>query len=177
MEHELIDEIDENGKFIRVVDKSIAHKEGLWHKSVHVWIVNDNNEILLQYRCADKSFFPDVWDASFAGHIGAGEDSLTTAIREGKEELGINVDTSKIRFIFTNKEKLVYGNIISNELIDVYVLRDNINLEDLTLQETEVGGAKYMNVFDFFDAINKTEEKIFPHPEEYKQLKRILINN
>ena len=105
MDHELIDEIDETGKFIRVIDKSIAHRDGLWHKSVHVWIVNANNQILLQYRCSEKKFFPDFWDASFAGHIGAGENSLTTALREGKEELGIDVDLSKMEFIFTNKEK------------------------------------------------------------------------
>lgn len=174
MEHELVDRLDQKGNIIGVIDKAIAHKEGIWHKSVHVWIVNDKKEILLQYRCADKKFFPNYWDASFAGHIGAGEDSVTTALREGKEELGIDVNESKLQYLFTNKESLLYEDIISNEFIDIYLLRDNIKLEDLIFQETEVGGAKYMKISEFFQAINDKSEKIFPHPEEYKQLKKIL---
>ena len=176
MEHELIDELDENGNYKGIIDQAIAHRDGLWHRSVHVWIVNDNNEILLQYRCANKKFFPDVWDVSFAGHVGVGEDSITSAIREGKEELGIDVDTSKMQFLFTNKETLIYGNAISNEFVDIYLLRDNIRLENLIYQTTEVGGAKYMKILQFFDVINNLEEKIFPHREEYKKLKKVLLN-
>lgn len=175
MEHEIIDEFDEKGNYKGVVDKKIAHRDGLWHRSVHVWVVNDNEEILLQQRCAKKKFFPNVWDVSFAGHVGAGEDTMTSAIREGKEELGIDVDTSKMQFLFTNKEMLEYGDIKSNEFVDVYLLRDDIKLEDLVYQEIEVSGAKYMKVERFFDAINDEKEQIFPHPEEYKQLKKVLI--
>lgn len=73
---ELIDLLDENGNMIGTIDKAIAHRDGLWHKSVHIWMVNDKNEILLQHRCAEKNFFPNFWDCSFAGHVGAGEESI-----------------------------------------------------------------------------------------------------
>ncbi len=106
MEHEMIDQLnEETGEVIGIVDKDIAHRDGLWHKSVHVWIVNDKNQILLQQRCAEKKFYPNVWDSSFAGHVGAGEDSITSAIREGEEELGIQVDINKMNYLFTYKEK------------------------------------------------------------------------
>ena len=91
MEHEMIDQYNLRGEKINVIDKAEAHKLGLWHKAIHVWVVNDNNEILLQYRCKDKSFYPNTWDCSFAGHIGTGESSLETVLREGKEELGIDI--------------------------------------------------------------------------------------
>ena len=52
MEHEMIDLLDESGQKIGVIDKAVAHKEGQWHRSVHVWIVNDNNQILLQHSLA-----------------------------------------------------------------------------------------------------------------------------
>lgn len=172
---EMIDQLDENGNFISIVDKDLAHEKGLWHKAVHVWIVNDNNEIMLQYRCAQKKFFPDVWDTSFAGHIDAGETSLEAVIREGKEELGIDVDTSKLKYLFTTKEHLVYNDMISNEYVDVFLLRDNVKLGDLVLQDIEVGGVKYMPVSQFFEVINDSTEKIMEHSGVYKQLKKSLF--
>jgi len=170
----LIDKLNRNGRKIGIIDKAIAHKKGIWHKSVHVWIVNDENQILLQQRCSYKKFFPNVWDCSFAGHVGAGETSIISAIREGQEELGIDVDTSKMEFLFTNKEKLKYGEIISNEFVDVYLLKDNIKIDDLVYQETEVGGAKYMTLSVFFETIKNNKEELFQHADEYAKLKEIF---
>ena len=99
MKNEIIDQYNYIGEKIGTVDKEIAHEKGLWHKSVHVWIVNDKNEILLQYRSADKKLYPNTWDVSFAGHISAGESSIDAVIREGKEELGIKVDLNNLNYI------------------------------------------------------------------------------
>ena len=123
MIHEIIDQYNYIGEKIGTVDKQIAHEKGLWHKSVHVWIINDKNEILLQYRCADKKLYPDTWDVSFAGHINAGESSIQAVIREGKEELGIDVDLDKLSYVFTNKEEIKYKQINSKEFVDIYILK------------------------------------------------------
>jgi len=172
MEHEMIDHLNEKtGEVIGVIDKAVAHRDGLWHKSVHVWVVNDNNQILLQQRCAKKKFFPNVWDVSFAGHVGAGEDAITSAIREGEEELGINLDTDKMKYLFTNKEKLSYDTIQSNEFVEIYLLMQNINLDDIVIQESEVGGVKYVDIIDFFKMVDSKNEELFPHINEYEQLK------
>lgn len=45
---ELLDILDENGNLIDVKTRADAHAKGLWHKSVHVWVINSKNEILLQ---------------------------------------------------------------------------------------------------------------------------------
>lgn len=172
MEHEMIDQYNIRGEKIGVVDKQIAHRDGLWHKSVHVWIINGNGEILLQYRCSDKSLYPDTWDASFAGHIGEAESSIDAVLREGKEELGIDVDLEKLEYIFTNQEILLYRNIDSREFVDIFILRQDIKLEDLVYQEEEVGGAKYVTIDEFFDLAE--EDKLFPHEVEYTVLKKIL---
>ena len=86
---EIIDLLDEKGKVIGEVSKEKAHKSGLFHRVVHVWILNDKNQILVQRRSKAKDFYPNVWDVSFAGHIHAGESSLDAALREGKEELAM----------------------------------------------------------------------------------------
>ena len=53
--------------------KQQAHEDGNFHRTAHVWIINDKNELLLQKRSASKKSHPNCWDISGAGHIRAGE--------------------------------------------------------------------------------------------------------
>lgn len=175
MEHEMIDQYNLRGEKIGVIDKADAHKLGLWHKSVHVWLINDNDEILLQYRCGDKKLYPNTWDCSFAGHIGAGESSIESVIREGKEEIGIDVDIAKLEYIFTNKEILKYEDIDSREFADVYMLKQNFDLKNIEFQQEEVSDAKYVSLNEFFDLIDNN--KLLPHKIEYMVLKELLRDN
>mgnify|MGYP001050837068 FL=1 len=171
MKQEMIDEYNKIGEKIGVVDKEIAHRDGLWHKTIHVWIINDKNEVLLQYRCADKKLYPNMWDTSFAGHIDAGESSIQAVIREGKEELGIDVDLEKLEFIMTMVEKVKYEQIVSNEFMDVFVLRQNVELDKIALQKEEVAEAKYVSIEEFFDIVEK--RNICPHEMMYKILREL----
>lgn len=171
MEHEMIDEYNKLGEKIGVVDKEIAHRDGLWHKAIHVWIINDKNEVLLQYRCAEKKLYPNMWDTSFAGHIGAGESSIQAVIREGKEELGIDVDLEKLEFLMTMVEKVRYEKIVSNEFIDIYILRQNVDINKIALQKEEVADAKYVSMDEFFKIVERGD--ICPHEMIYKVLKEL----
>lgn len=175
MENELIDWLDSTGKTIGTVDKSVAHKKGLWHKSVHLWIFNTRGEVLLQKRCAAKKFYPNFWDVSVAGHVGAGENTALTAVREAKEEIGLTLKQSDLKFAFTFPEQLRWNNIISNEFVDVYVLVKNISANNLRFQAEEVADAKFFAPNAIFGS--HLNENIFPHTEEYKLLQSYLKTN
>lgn len=59
---ELIDIVDENGNFTgQVMDKEEAHDKNLLHNEVAVFIINDNKQVLLQKRSANKRFNPNKW--------------------------------------------------------------------------------------------------------------------
>ncbi|MGV7468041.1 NUDIX domain-containing protein, partial [Mycobacterium kansasii] len=63
------------------------HRDGDYHRAVHVWIYCEStNELLLQKRSDCKDSWPGQWDISSAGHISAGDSSLITARRELHEE-------------------------------------------------------------------------------------------
>ena len=69
------------------ISKKEAHKTGVWHGSVHIWIISeDKKRILLQRRCPDKNLFPNMWDISVGGHVSSGEEPLISAKRELSEE-------------------------------------------------------------------------------------------
>lgn len=175
MEHEMIDFFDEDGVKIGVIDKAIAHKEGQWHRSVHVWLINDKQELLLAHRCKEKTFFANCWDCAFAGHVGAGESSIVSAIREGKEEIGLNLNESEFEYLFTFKDKLIWQDKISNEFVDVYLVRKNIDLNQLVYQKEEVDDVKWIDKEEFFDLIlNNKGDFLFHDKKEYIRLKDIL---
>jgi len=96
---ELLDHVDADDRVIGTVARSQAHREGLWHRAVHVIVWNSRGQILLQRRAASKASFPGFWDTSVGGHVGAGEGYLSTALREGAEELGISIDSSDLSLI------------------------------------------------------------------------------
>ena len=107
MAKEYFDILDENGnKTGKTKLRSEVHRDGDWHKAVHIWIINENGDILLQRRCATKDSNPNMLDISCAGHLTAGDESLTGAIRELKEELNLDVNKKDLQFIKTLKRSL-----------------------------------------------------------------------
>jgi len=60
--------------------RSEVHRDGDYHRAVHVWIYSESTgELLLQRRADCKDSWPGKWDISSAGHISAGDSSLFSA--------------------------------------------------------------------------------------------------
>lgn len=58
-----------------------VHRDGDYHRAVHVWIYAESTqELLLQQRADCKDSWPGLWDISSAGHISAGDSSLVSAM-------------------------------------------------------------------------------------------------
>ena len=126
----------------------------------------------MQYRCAEKKLYPNTWDCSFAGHIGTGESSTQAVLREGKEELGIDVNLENLEYVLTNREKTKYERIQSNEFVDIYILKQDIDVNEMKFQKEEVSDAKYVSLDEFFKLVES--KKVLPHDIEYMVLKEIL---
>ena len=62
--------------------KSVHGNPALMHKVVHVLVFNKNGDILLQKRSENKDVAPGKWDTSVGGHVGIGEDLLSSSKRE-----------------------------------------------------------------------------------------------
>lgn len=73
---------------------------GCYHLVVHVWIRNSEGKYLISQRSANRPTFPLFWEC-VGGSVVAGEDSLTGAIRETKEEVGIDLQPQNGRVVFT----------------------------------------------------------------------------
>ena len=137
---ELIDILDEQGKLTgKTCLKSEAHKHGYFHNTVHIWIYTADEKILLQKRAATKKVFPNLWDISVAGHIGAGEEIEIAAIREIEEEIGFTINKNQLIKIGNRKHQVSHANgIIDNEFHHVFATKLTVPLNTLTIQKEEV---------------------------------------
>lgn len=172
MSKEYFDILDENGnKTGKVKLRSEVHRDGDWHKAVHIWIINHNGDILLQRRCATKDSNPNMLDISSAGHLTAGDNSLDGAVRELKEELNIDVKPEELLFIKTLKRSSKYTEtFINNEFDDLYILKTTKSIEDMKYQEEEISEIFFVPYKEFKKMVNDRQPDLLRHDEEFKIL-------
>lgn len=145
---EFVDRFDNKRRPLNKVTERYDNKPGEYKLAIHIWIMNDKGEYLIQKRSMLKKVFPGVWSTT-AGGTECGENTLETAIRESKEELGIDVDIDKLQYLMMLKRE--------NNFLDVFLLKDNIAIEDLVLQPEEVDDAKWVSVEEIRNLINNNE--------------------
>ena len=149
--------------------KDEAHRKALLHRGVCVWIMNSKREILLQTR-SSHVMFPDMLDISFSGHIRAGETPLEAVKREGCEELGINIDASKLQYLFSCRE---YGGIdgyFENEIDDVYLYRADIPVDEYSFYDNEVKEVRYIPLDEFKMMVESGSPMLMPYEIHYRFL-------
>ena len=91
MSEEIFDVVDDRDEIVGRQSRSEVHRLGLKHRAVHVVLFNGRGKIFLQKRSMKKDCFPGAWDSSASGHLDVGESYDTCAVRELREELGVEV--------------------------------------------------------------------------------------
>ena len=91
---EMFDVVNERNEVIGQKPRGEVHATGLLHRAVHVFVFNKHGDVYLQKRSHLKDVHPLVWDSSAAGHLDVGETYAACALREGKEELGIDLSST-----------------------------------------------------------------------------------
>ncbi len=161
---EIFDIYTRDGKYLGTETRTACHSEnpGFYHKPVWIWIINSNNEILVQKRAAFKLNHPNKWDMPSAGHVDAGEEIIDGAIRETYEELGVQTKPEDYKFICE------YISDKSFELAQVYLLKLDLMIKDFKLQTEEVAEVKWLK-FDEFKKLFLSDEFV-NHPKDYKDM-------
>lgn len=151
----------------KLIKRGELLKEDEYHLIVHIWIKNSKGEFLIQQR-SETVKNPLVWSAT-GGSVVAGEDSYTGAIREVKEELGLDL-TNHNGYLFDSS---LYEEDNQKYWCDTYLYFIDLDINTLKLQEEEVKQVKYekmeiikemMNnkqffIYDYLDALDKVEFK------------------
>ena len=89
---EIFDVVDALDRVIGQATRETVHRDGLFHRAVHVFAFNSTGEIFLQRRAFTKDSAPGLWSSSCSGHVDAGESYEQATLRELVEEIGLTLD-------------------------------------------------------------------------------------
>lgn len=165
-------------------ERELVHRDGDIHGTSHVWIVRTDTrgecEVLLQKRSKDKDAYPGCYDISSAGHIPAGQDYITSALRELEEELGIHACEEDLHFLGWNFycfEEVFYGKkFINREISKVYLYCEPVDADQLTLQKEEVESVCWMELEECSRQIAKKNPAFCVMEEELDMIRQYFKN-
>lgn len=139
MNEELIATITSEGLILNEsVQRKKAHRKGIWHRAVSIFVLNPNGEILIERRSEHKDLFPGYYDI-VGGHLQAGQSPIDAAVEEIHEELSLNVKSNRLHALCKNDdliENIIIPekNIINLERKTIYILKLNIKEEKQILK-------------------------------------------
>ena len=111
-----------------------------YHLVINAWIKNDNNEFLIVQRSENKTY-PLMWEC-VGGSVTSGEGSLLGAVREVKEELGIDILESEGAFIGSTL-RYYEG---CPDILDIWLFKSNVLISEVEFQKEEVNDAKWATI-------------------------------
>jgi len=126
----------------RPVARSYAHKHGIPHEGVHLWVINIVDGIpmvLFQHRAHWKDMYPDCLDITVGGHVpfGLGEEKIQ---KEAREEIGITPSDDDLidlgYFRYEERDEIIFH----REFQHVYLYEDRRALDRYVFYDKEVEG-------------------------------------
>ena len=169
MKSELLDIYDAEGNPTGKFDqRSRVHSQGLWHPTVHLWLLNSRNELLFQKRAMDTEFHPGLWDLSAAGHVVHGDTIEQAALREAEEEIGLIIQKSDLTFIKKFRIEMILNGSYERVFQYTYITRKEFEIEQSKLQEEEVTDLKWEPYSILKDLIAEKNPNYVARYEEYQ---------
>ena len=115
--------------------RGVEIPQGFYHLAVHVWIRNSKGEYLISRRSPERRSFPLMWEC-VGGSVLKGEDSLTGALRETTEEVGLTLSPENGRLISSVVGRVIRG-VEFRDILDIWLFPYDgpIPLEEATTKE------------------------------------------
>jgi isopentenyl-diphosphate delta-isomerase len=155
--------VTEKDEPIGLMPKLEAHEKAVLHRAFSVFILNSNNEIMLQQRAKHKYHSPLLWTNTCCSHQREGETNIEAGTRRLQEEMGFTVPLKELfHFIY----KAPFDNGLTEHELD-HVMIGYYN-EAPSINAEEVEGWKWMKI----DAV---KEDMAQHPELYTVWFKIIF--
>ena len=159
------DVYNKNGKWKRrVIRKGERLKSSDYHLIVEGWILRDDGQFIIQRRALEKKSFAGMWYCSAGGSVISRETPKEGMVREFKEELGVDIreEELKLKRIITEKNTIFY----------IFLVRKNISLDEIVMQEEEVMDVDLASVEKIQKMIN---DKTFIGLDYYEKFFRSIF--
>jgi isopentenyl-diphosphate delta-isomerase len=107
--------VDEFDRMVGMEEKMKAHEKGLLHRAFSVFVVNEQDELLLQQRAGNKYHSPGLWTNTCCSHPAPGEDLRQSAEKRLREEMGFSC---ALTWLFKFTYKISFDNKLTEHEVD-----------------------------------------------------------
>lgn len=162
---ELLDIYDASGNPTgQTAERGTPLPPGHYFLCAHIILENTDGLFLIQQRSDQKKTRPGTWDIT-AGAVDAGETSLDGALREVKEEIGLQMSREKMTFWFRDCRRNCYH--------DIWYIQTDFCLSDCRMQKSEVQALEMVPPEKLLEMVNQ-----MPHRSaNYKQMLALFLQN
>ncbi len=162
-----VDIVDDKNNFTgEKVNLDEVFKNGLWHREVSIFVMNNKDEILLQKRPNTKERKPNMWTVC-SGIVESDEDVIAAAVRKLHNELVLNVTINDLELIEICIEQNKLEDEQNNNFRYIYLLKTDKKLDDFNLNPEEVANLKYVAIDELETFINSKERDVTFSNEGY----------
>ena len=141
MEEEKVTLVNSNDEPIGLMPKMEAHEKALLHRAFSVFVINGNNELMLQQRALQKYHSPFLWTNTCCSHQRDGEENIEAGLRRLQEEMGFE---TPLEYLFNFIYKAPFDNGLTEHELD-HVMLGRYEGEPLINPE-EVASWKWMDI-------------------------------
>ena len=127
--------------------RGASYMPGEYHLIVHVCLMNERGEMLIQQRSDSVAKWPGMWDLTIGGHVLAGETPEQAAEREVQEELGLQIILSEagtVEMTIQNRLDTIF--VVPVKCVREYDGDAEHLLKNLVLQEEEVKAVRWASI-------------------------------
>ena len=166
--------VNENDEQIGLMPKLEAHEKAVLHRAFSVFILNNNNEIMLQQRACHKYHSPLLWTNTCCSHQREGETNIEAGTRRLREEMGFVTELKELfHFIY----KAPFDNGLTEHELD-HVMIGYYNEEPI-INKDEVESWKWVLIENVKKDMSQNPDiytvwfkiifdKFYHHLEDYK---------
>lgn len=174
---EYLDVLNEDGSLTgKSKLRNEVHRDGDWHRAVHVWVIDDDWKILVQQRSFNKDSFAGLWTIGAGGHVSSGKNNVEAAIEELSEECGIKIkkEDLKFRFSYPLQNTEHDGRFVNNTIIDVFTVKTKLSKDDIKIQQEEVEDVKFISLAEVDRVISSADPDYHHLNQEHVPMLQIL---
>ena len=141
MKEEKVILVNSNDKPIGLMPKMEAHEKALLHRAFSVFVINSNNEMMLQQRALQKYHSPGLWTNTCCSHQHDGEENIEAGLRRLQEEMGFE---TPLEYLFNFIYKAPFDNGLTEHELD-HVMLGRYEGEP-SINPEEVASWKWMDI-------------------------------
>ena len=141
MKEEKVILVNSNDEPIGLMPKMEAHEKALLHRAFSVFVINGNNELMLQQRALQKYHSPGLWTNTCCSHQRDGEKNIEAGLRRLQEEMGFE---TPLEYLFNFIYKAPFDNGLTEHELD-HVMLGRYEGEP-SINPEEVASWKWMDI-------------------------------